>query len=66
MNTRKREWILLVLSMIGGILWYVIDTLERGYHISNFGGPVFVIGTIGVPSVISIVKDHKKNKTEKA
>lgn len=60
MDTKKRALYLCVLSFIGGIAWFIADVTERGLTIGTFGGPVLVLGIIGIPSLVDYIKASKK------
>jgi hypothetical protein len=65
MKSRTRDIFLLVLSVVASIAWLMIDYFERGFHISIFGGPVIVLGMIGLPSFIDLMKKKKDDTKSK-
>ncbi|MDF2537685.1 MAG: hypothetical protein K0S76_706 [Herbinix sp.] len=59
MKHQKRLLISILLSIIGAVAWFIVDYQDHGFGISIFGGPIMVLGSIGIPNFIEMRKNRK-------
>ncbi len=59
MSTVNRSIVICILSVVGALLWFIADYTERGLTVGVFGGPVLVVGLVGVPSFLDYLKAKK-------
>jgi uncharacterized membrane protein YuzA (DUF378 family) len=60
MNEKKRALLLCIISVIGGMAWFIADLTEYGLSMRILGGPVLALGIVGIPSLVQYVKYGKK------
>ncbi len=60
MNEKKRALLLCIISIIGGMAWFIADITEYGLSMRILGGPVLVLGVLVIPSLVQYVRYGKK------
>jgi hypothetical protein len=57
----KREIVLIIFGLIGGVALSILDYRENGFGTIVFAGPILMLGLVIVPAVTDIVKKYKKS-----
>jgi|GEM_PF-3279797 len=60
MKTNKRNWIVIIIGVVGAIACAAIDYIKNGLSLSLFAWPVLILGSIIIPSLIDIFKKRQQ------
>lgn len=60
MKTNKRNWIVIIIGVVGAIACAALDYTENRLSLSLFAWPVLILGSIIIPSLIDIFKKRQQ------